>query len=373
MSNVAYTGLPGSGKSYSVVEHVIIPALEAGRIVITNIPLNEVEIFKHLHDLGVKRLDIRGLDIEKVNSDPDYLTELPGGAVIVIDEVWRLWPSGLKASQVPEQHKSFFAEHRHKVGQDGRSQEIILVTQDLAQVAAFVRQLIEETFRSVKLTAVGQKNRFRIDVYTGAVAGNNPRGQKMREIFGKYEERVFRFYSSHTMSETGKAGHEEKVDKRGNVLKAKIIKYGIPGGIVAVLFGVYFAISAISGIFTKQEDVLVEKPITTTIEEKYRPQLNYNEHLAHADLQEQPLNEDTETPYSNVWRLGGYLNGYVDGIKKEMAVLIGKGRIRYIPTKTCVQIEGTPERECQVDGETVTFWSGQNMDNPAVTRIEKQI
>ena len=38
MSIVGYSGLPGSGKSYGVVENVVIPALEAGRHIITNIP-----------------------------------------------------------------------------------------------------------------------------------------------------------------------------------------------------------------------------------------------------------------------------------------------------------------------------------------------
>ena len=39
MSITAYTGLPGSGKTYGVVQHVIVPALQAGRRVVTNIPM----------------------------------------------------------------------------------------------------------------------------------------------------------------------------------------------------------------------------------------------------------------------------------------------------------------------------------------------
>jgi len=34
----AYTGMPGHGKSYGVVEHVIIPSLKQGRHVVTNTP-----------------------------------------------------------------------------------------------------------------------------------------------------------------------------------------------------------------------------------------------------------------------------------------------------------------------------------------------
>ncbi|MCU7813401.1 MAG: hypothetical protein KZQ77_19520, partial [Candidatus Thiodiazotropha sp. (ex Notomyrtea botanica)] len=44
MAIVTYVGLPGSGKSYSVVEHVILPALKNNRTVCTNIPLNKEQL-----------------------------------------------------------------------------------------------------------------------------------------------------------------------------------------------------------------------------------------------------------------------------------------------------------------------------------------
>ncbi|MET0082675.1 MAG: zonular occludens toxin domain-containing protein [Sedimenticola sp.] len=372
MSTIAYTGLPGSGKSYGVVENVIIPALEEGRTIITNIPLNEIEIYRHLHEKGIKKLDIRNLDIQQAQDTPEYLSSFPGGSVIVIDECWRLWPAGLKTNQVPEKHKSFLAEHRHRVGQDGRSQEIILVTQDLAQIAAFARQLIEETYRSVKLTAIGQKDKYRIDVYSGAVMGNNPRGQRLRQIFGKYKKTVFRFYSSHTMSETGKAGNEDKVDKRANALKSSIIRFGIPVGALALIAGVYIAVTSLIGIFQTEPEEIPRQPEVT---DRYAPKLDIQQHQL---PQEQTipglqLHEPAEAPYSTVWRLGGFIDGYRDGQKREMAVLIGRGRIRYIPADNCRQIEDTPERECQVDGETVTFWSGQEMNSMAVSKVERQI
>ncbi|MFU1923019.1 zonular occludens toxin domain-containing protein, partial [Klebsiella pneumoniae] len=45
----AYVGKPGHGKSYGVVEHVIIPSLKQDRHVVTNIPL-EVDML--LMDFG---------------------------------------------------------------------------------------------------------------------------------------------------------------------------------------------------------------------------------------------------------------------------------------------------------------------------------
>ena len=43
MSISAYTGLPGHGKSYGVVDNVIRPALEKKREIFTNIPMNSDE------------------------------------------------------------------------------------------------------------------------------------------------------------------------------------------------------------------------------------------------------------------------------------------------------------------------------------------
>ncbi|MES9961688.1 MAG: zonular occludens toxin domain-containing protein [Sedimenticola sp.] len=376
MSITAYTGLPGSGKSYGVVEQVIIPALEGGRTVVTNIPLNEMEIYKYLHDQGQKKLDIRALDMDRAKNTPNYLSSFPGGAVIVMDELWRLWPAGLKANNVPEDQKSFLAEHRHRVGADGRSQEIIFVTQDLAQIAAFARQLVEETYRATKLTAVGQKDKFRIDVFMGAAVGQNP-ANRLREIFSTYKESVFRFYSSHTMSETGQAGKEEKLDNRANALRAGIIRYGIPAGAAAVLFGAWFAFTSLTAIFNKEPEKIGGGASTAqVIPDKYQPKLTPpgapGREVQNQMFEGQQENERTGTPYSTTWRLGGYINGFKDGQAKQMAVLIGRGRMRYIPTESCRPVQDTPEIECQVDGETVTFWSGQNMNNVGVTQIERQ-
>ncbi len=141
MAITAYVGSPGSGKSYSVVAYVILPALAQGRIVITNIPINITELEES------KRLLVKPLDILQFSGNQDYFQSMIiAGAVFVIDEAWKWLPSGLQANKIPEHFKAFLAEHRHMVDSDGRSTDICLVTQDLSQLAAFPRQLIEKPF-----------------------------------------------------------------------------------------------------------------------------------------------------------------------------------------------------------------------------------
>ncbi|WP_241507524.1 zonular occludens toxin domain-containing protein [Pseudomonas aeruginosa] len=91
----AYVGKPGHGKSYGVVEHVIIPSLKQDRHVVTNIPL-EVDML--LMDFGGT--------IEQLPEDwferEDLADFAPPGSVLVLDELWRRWPKGQKTNDAAD-------------------------------------------------------------------------------------------------------------------------------------------------------------------------------------------------------------------------------------------------------------------------------
>lgn len=84
----AYTGLPRSGKSYSVVKHVIIPSLKDKRVIRTNIPL-AAEITEQFGG------EVHQLDPEWFK-DPDLCDTFKPGDVVILDELWRRWPAGSK-------------------------------------------------------------------------------------------------------------------------------------------------------------------------------------------------------------------------------------------------------------------------------------
>lgn len=221
MSIIAYVGLPGSGKSYDVVANQILPGLKDNRRVVTNIPLNRDVIRK-----DILSGEIVELPLDVIAQEPHKLDEYAvPGSLLVLDEVWRLWPAGLKTDKIPQPFKSFLAEHRHRVDKEGRATQIVLVTQDLAQIAAFARQLVEQTFHHTKLSDMGMRGSYRIDIFHGAVTGAvPPMNNRLREVFGKYSPKVFKYYKSHTMSESAKAGAQEvAMDTRGNRWKRPIV------------------------------------------------------------------------------------------------------------------------------------------------------
>lgn len=256
MAITAYVGLPGSGKSYSVTENVIVPGLKAGRTIYTNIPFNE-----KVKELGGQLIQFDNKDLK---DDHNFVKSFAAGAIIVIDELWRIFPSGMTTKQIAEPYREFMAEHRHNVDEDGNSTDIVFVTQDLSQIAAFCRNLIETTYKTVKMEKLGAKNKFRVDVYSGAPTGQNiPASQREKQLFGKYKPEVYQYYKSHTKSTTGIAGLEEKTDTRFKIFsKGKVFAFL---AVLVVLFGM--GINGALNFFnpeTVQQTDVIETPSPQT-------------------------------------------------------------------------------------------------------------
>jgi zona occludens toxin len=247
MSIFAYVGLPGSGKSYDVVANQIIPALKRGRRVVTNVPLKR-DAVRNVTPKG----EIVEFPTEAIQSDPALIDEYAtAGSVIILDEVWRLFPAGQKVDRVPEPFKKLLAEHRHMVNSKGQSVQIVLVTQDLSQIGMFARQLVEMTFFHTKLSTVGAKGSYRIDVVHGMVTGQQvPESRRINRIFGRYKAEVFACYQSHTMSDSAIDGADENaLDPRGNVWLRPSIAFGALFVCVATWYGV----AALAGFFAPDE------------------------------------------------------------------------------------------------------------------------
>jgi zona occludens toxin len=236
MPITAYTGLPRSGKSYSVVEHVIIPAAKSGRKLYTNIPLYIDKIEKDFPDAQIHQFDMAEAAI-----DPEWFrSDDLNGSIIVMDELWRLWPSGTRSNQIPEAQLSLIKEHGHRTGVNGHTIELVFVTQDLADLATAARNMVETTYRTTKLDTVGQATKYRVDVYRGAKTGPEPENQKrLDQIFGSYKPNIYQYYKTQTQSIGTMHGDESKTDNRFALSYKKRLAI-IGGAVLAVPFVLYF-------------------------------------------------------------------------------------------------------------------------------------
>jgi zona occludens toxin len=240
MTTYAYVGRPGSGKSYSVVENQIMPALKAGRRVVTNIPLHldkirEVE--------GCELAEVVEFPVDAVKLEPGRITEfVRPGDLFVLDEVSKIFPAGEKVKDVAPQYISLLTEHRHMVDGKGNACSIVLVVQDLGNIGLWCLRLVDFTYNHTKLSVVGASGSFRVDIYEGPVKGPNyPIKRRTRMLVGRYSKSVYGFYKSHTLSESPIAGANEKsLDKRASILKRWGVMIGVPGGIIGIFMGIHF-------------------------------------------------------------------------------------------------------------------------------------
>lgn len=234
-----FCGRPGSGKSYGVIENVLIPALKINRPVFTNIPLNLPDIARDFPN-GYSNITVfDNDDVTGAACPGEFLMSIPGGALIIIDECWRWWSSGVRVNDIPALDKEFFAEHRHKVGEGGLTQEIVLVSQSPAQIAKYLRDLIDQTVLTVKNNGAGSEKTFTVKIFSACIPSIDRPGEAQQSGLGTYKPAIYKYYKSHTKTETGLPGVEIRADKRLNVWNHWYIKYVAPMVLLGALWGVY--------------------------------------------------------------------------------------------------------------------------------------
>ncbi|MCW9014107.1 MAG: hypothetical protein OQL06_10015 [Gammaproteobacteria bacterium] len=251
-----YTGRMGGGKSYEVVANPILNAIKNGRNVATNVAgLNYENIVAYLTkkhpdwnpETAGKITTLTTDELLEQGSLPIYVEDSPAipgkyvkpGDLLVLDEVWRIWPAGA-LSEISDEHKSFLRMHRHITRDDGLSSDIICITQHKRDVNRFVLSVVESIFKMTKLTSVGRKNSYRIDIFPGNA--NPDRAAPDRRIFKNYDAEIFPLYKS--FSGGSGEGKEETIDGRTNLLAGGwMIKLGLPLAIIFIVGGIWYTVN----------------------------------------------------------------------------------------------------------------------------------
>lgn len=186
-------GKPGSGKSYSVMADVILPALRDGCRVLTNID--------GANDKACRlRLGAAlGYDPDELETLYIYLNDedIKGGFcwdrvqakdVFVIDEAQRYWPGGVLKATDPVAFK-FFGEHRHY----GCSIHCITINPGNYQVP--MRAYAEVCHLYKKLGVLGLNSRYIRRDYAAAIPTADA---EVGSTTGKYNPEIFSYYKSVT-------------------------------------------------------------------------------------------------------------------------------------------------------------------------------
>ena len=216
-----FTGLPRSGKSYSVVSRVIVPALKAGRTVITNIPLTEDSLaLGRVIQLDKDKRDMSQIaDMLFCDEECTQATEL-AGSVFVIDEFSLFMPAGVRQSNISNKIKMFFAMHGHTASL-GFATEIVLITQSYTQINAYVVSLIQNTYHAEKKD-IGFSKSYNLKIFQGA--GRS--AQLLRTERHFYDKELFKYYKSQTLNDDSNAD-ETQIDNAGSLFKLPALKWGL--------------------------------------------------------------------------------------------------------------------------------------------------
>jgi zona occludens toxin len=359
----------------------VIPALSKGRHVVTNIPL-ESELLTQVFGGRITQLPLDALDDETL---PDLF---PPGAVCIIDECWNRWPSGQKVSAAKKQDLHWLKEHRHRVDTEGNAMQVILITQDAADIASWVRKLIAHTFVMQKLEELGSSKRFSIKVYKGCPTGERiPKNLLIRDAFGVYKPDIYQYYSSATQSETTSVGDEKAMDTRFNLWKSGsmisillFVLLAIPTGLY--LLNDYFSMAdkaaAKQGTPGSQASALVNPaPVFSQVNPAPGELAAASAHQVQAVVNADPV-------ASPMWRVVGYIKHKDSDAKRDaaawesragyqledahapaknwqdsQAILKSLAGMRTVPLSACKPYANSVHYYCDLDGERVTPWSGQ--------------
>lgn len=194
-------GPPGGGKSYESVVYHVLPTLEAGRKVITNLPLNVAE-FALIDQRFASLIEIRTKTKAPTPTDPkllekwnpnvfshiqdygdDWRNPQNGqGPLYVIDEAHKALPRALTDRKVEE----WFAEHRHE------GADVLLITQSHGKISKAITDSAQVVYRVRKMTAFGDNTKYIRKVQDGT------RGDVLSIAERSYESKYYRLYKSHT-------------------------------------------------------------------------------------------------------------------------------------------------------------------------------
>jgi zona occludens toxin len=340
MSIYAYVGLPGSGKSYNVVANVILPALRSGRRVVTNVPLYRDVVMA----AGGVTGELVEFPVSEVEQDPELIRKyVTNGDVFVLDEVWKLWPSGLKTADIPNVYKTLLAEHRHMTDAQGRSLHIVLAVQDLGSVAVFARKLVEQTFIHTKMGELGLDGRYRVDIYAGSITGYMGSDKMfIRSVHGEYTAEVWKFYRSHTKAEgVGGGIHGEKsVDRRGNKFKRPFFLYAMPLALLGGIFAVWH--------LKREGDRMMAHPLPKEVPSAIHPGFVDSVHVpANSGVLGNVVGPIQSHPH---FRVLGYIE--VPGSpERSKAILVGDSGKTITRSMSHCRFIDRDYFECNVDGE----------------------
>lgn len=229
----AIAGAPGSFKSVYVLEKYIIPALQKGRAVYTNVEginplyiatyfeMNPIDVDSLLHVLGREYDEDGKVLAENPDKIRHFYKDVPNNALIVIDEAQNYFSSRDFKEGYSKDAIAYLTRHRH-YGHD-----VIYITQNIDSVDITFRRNTQMTYQLRRADAIGAKNHCFIFVYDRT----DLERKYMARLHYTPDTACFKCYSSYESGDV-----QEKRQSYNVILRSRGFWFFIVGMVILVLF-----------------------------------------------------------------------------------------------------------------------------------------
>lgn len=185
MAVVVITGTPGTGKTLYAIQRYIIPALQRGESVWTNIDGLITARIALLYNMDYFDVDSR---LHVLEQPSRFWLGLPKNANIVIDEAQNLWSNREWQKAENKEVMAYLMEHRHL------GHRVVMITPHVDSLDPGIRRVTELTYRHKTATLVGARARVRCTVYDQCNVG---RAEGLQSFVWHHDRRIYDCYKSY--------------------------------------------------------------------------------------------------------------------------------------------------------------------------------
>lgn len=293
-------GPSGGGKSFEAVVYHIIPAIEKGRQVITNLPLNvehfrlvygddKANLIKLIHPTASNPIPFKTIndfcDTWRMSGDN------PIGSLYVIDECHKPFRLGEVNKEVDE----WFAEHRHELA------DVLLLTQSYGKIWKSIRDNVQVVYRVRKNVAIGAPKSYVKKVQDGI------RGEILNTSIRFYDEKYYPFYNSHTRSDTSAK------ESTANDIVPIWRNWTFLGAAILLPIGIYLLLTNPMPFMPDNSKPILQKPVqhSPAVSQSPQPQqpnaITTTQQQMESKTKEQDKVEANHPYYKLQMHIGGYI------------------------------------------------------------------
>ena len=220
-----HEGLPRSGKSYEAMVKHALPAIQSGRLVVSNIKGINCEKIAEVSNMPVQ--DVEALVVViPWDETLECWKYVKNDCLLMLDEVQDFWPA--TRDRLGKEITELITQH----GQRGL--DVILMGQSQKDCHALWRRRIDKLVYFVQKDAVGKPSEY---AWSLSKQTAPDKFAKINSGGGRYDPKDFGIYSSHVQGTNNK---EAYADARANIWKTPAMRFGIPAFAVVIVLAVAF-------------------------------------------------------------------------------------------------------------------------------------